>query len=208
MPVPNRIIPAYAGSTAPFGNPSNPLPDHPRIRGEHQLTETSSPYFLGSSPHTRGARRLRGETHDRRTDHPRIRGEHDCGVMVIAGTDGSSPHTRGAPPYPSDWRRRLRIIPAYAGSTRSCRARPARCRDHPRIRGEHVYVAVSSSPNEGSSPHTRGAQLALLPTGARAGIIPAYAGSTAPIVRDANICADHPRIRGEHNGLTNGLPSP
>ena len=30
-----RIIPAYAGSTHPLGSPSKPLPDHPRIRGEH-----------------------------------------------------------------------------------------------------------------------------------------------------------------------------
>ena len=51
-----RIIPAYAGSTTSVSQRSPATTDHPRIRGEHHDTETSKPYFLGSSPHTRGAR--------------------------------------------------------------------------------------------------------------------------------------------------------
>ena len=50
----------------------------------------------------------------------------------------------------------------------------------------------------GSSPHTRGA---LGEDNARddpARIIPAYAGSTGGVPRDAVRTGDHPRIRGEH----------
>ena len=57
--LPDRIIPAYAGSTAtkakgrPFGR------DHPRIRGEHASRPVLCGVSGGSSPHTRGAR-IRG----------------------------------------------------------------------------------------------------------------------------------------------------
>ena len=30
--------------------------DHPRIRGEHPLSASSTSFAMGSSPHTRGAR--------------------------------------------------------------------------------------------------------------------------------------------------------
>ena len=133
-------------------------------------------------------------------DHPRIRGEHEGGHKATKFTMG--------------------IIPAYAGSTLTQRARTApptgssphtrgapratgagqrRGRDHPRIRGEHQVV------------HAQRAE-------AR-GIIPAYAGSTglsstartrftgsSPHTRGARLprrrprlpSGDHPRIRGEH----------
>ena len=52
----NGIIPAYAGSTPPSGPPKQPGRDHPRIRGEHGLSQTERLLATGSSPHTRGAR--------------------------------------------------------------------------------------------------------------------------------------------------------
>ena len=54
------------------------------------------------------------------------------------------------------------------------------------------------SPQAGSSPHTRGA-LQLVDFGVvRAGIIPAYAGSTCHCAKRLRRRPDHPRIRGEH----------
>ena len=52
------IIPAYAGSTSPSTPSRNSRPDHPRIRGEHEMCHAEIEDALGSSPHTRGA--LRG----------------------------------------------------------------------------------------------------------------------------------------------------
>ena len=91
-----RIIPAYAGSTylRHVGPPSHQ--DHPRIRGEHQLALIKPGDLVGSSPHTRGARRASNRPPRYRRiipayagstslgwppvrlleDHPRIRGEH------------------------------------------------------------------------------------------------------------------------------------
>ena len=53
------IIPAYAGSTPPSSPRTRSTRDHPRIRGEHRPAPHSALSPLGSSPHTRGARRHR-----------------------------------------------------------------------------------------------------------------------------------------------------
>ena len=50
--------------------------------------------------------------------------------------------------------------------------------DHPRIRGEHLPLKTFEGLNRGSSPHTRGAHVALDEGCATERIIPAYAGST------------------------------
>ena len=50
----------------------------------------------------------------------------------------------------------------------------------------------------GSSPHTRGARYACNRYVDMAGIIPAYAGSTAGVRPGTGGGPDHPRIRGEH----------
>ena len=195
--------------------------DHPRIRGEHRQDPHRCrddagiiPAYAGStdclncgvvestgsSPHTRGAPRSLLGSLSMGQDHPRIRGEHFRLTLCTPIQAG--------------------IIPAYAGSTNSfplasiylsgssphtrgartggpCARRPTR--DHPRIRGEHHCAPSHHVP--------------------RAGIIPAYAGSTcrptwqtflwcgsSPHTRGAPTCwrwtrgcaRDHPRIRGEH----------
>ena len=58
--------------------------------------------------------------------------------------------------------------------------------DHPRIRGEHLVIAVDWDRAAGSSPHTRG----------------------APLVDGVNqvLAVDHPRIRGEHSDVA-GRPT-
>ena len=153
----SRIIPAYAGSTRRERRGVDRKADHPRIRGEHHETDTSRPYFLGSSPHTRGAQSSPADqnsscgiipayagstgilplTSRRPMDHPRIRGEHLRTTGSSPKEDGSSPHTRGAPPWRGSGPFGIRIIPAYAGSTNTWRTTPPSTPDHPRIRGEH-----------------------------------------------------------------------
>ena len=55
--MPGRIIPAYAGSTSVPGGFPPCCTDHPRIRGEHGSAGGWGACSIGSSPHTRGARR-------------------------------------------------------------------------------------------------------------------------------------------------------
>ena len=173
---------------------------------------------MGSSPHTRGAPvagdgvvllariipAYAGSTTCRvvsalaRPDHPRIRGEHwelgELGRHFL----GSSPHTRGAPFFSMYLLSDSGIIPAYAGSTSTLAPPTVSLRDHPRIRGEHRGIGLSSALDCGSSPHTRGALGEKMAFGTHRGIIPAYAGST-PTRRRLSAChRDHPRIRGEH----------
>ena len=111
---------------------------------------------------------------------------------------GSSPHTRGALVSASGSGNKDGIIPAYAGSTEKSGLAPPNTRDHPRIRGEHYGVRLAITSPRGSSPHTRGARHLDRRRLGRAGIIPAYAGSTRPAHRSRPGSGDHPRIRGEH----------
>ena len=213
-----RIIPAYAGSTAGDGGADEGGGDHPRIRGEHTSGATKGRKRHGSSPHTRGARPIRGHPPLRRRiipayagstylpkeadifegDHPRIRGEHSIGTLCVPKAIGSSPHTRGAQRRILDCEKRHRIIPAYAGSTACGNRCHALSRDHPRIRGEHKPDQIGHLSIQGSSPHTRGALHVACRAISRGGIIPAYAGSTAIATATESVLRDHPRIRGEH----------
>ena len=91
-----------------------------------------------------------------------------------------------------------RIIPAYAGSTRTATWCSRKVGDHPRIRGEHSYLDCSIYFTNGSSPHTRGARCRRVGELGLCGIIPAYAGSTRKTTTLGSTTTDHPRIRGEH----------
>ena len=154
------------------------VPDHPRIRGEHELVSTCHETDCGSSPHTRGApRTVRGHA-DPPVDHPRIRGEHLLPLRLNNICRGSSPHTRGARDTPCCEIRLFGIIPAYAGSTCRLVLFCYASRDHPRIRGEHFLSFFRDARLLGSSPHTRGA-------------LPPPSASHV-------LWGDHPRIRGEH----------
>ena len=141
-------------------------------------------------------------------DHPRIRGEHGERKVGEVSSDGSSPHTRGAPTNSSHRRRKVGIIPAYAGSTSPAPAGQGPTPDHPRIRGEHGSWGRVSLAGLGSSPHTRGAPSGPVAASAPGRIIPAYAGSTRRKPRTPAPKPDHPRIRGEHvsNSLDGTMP--
>ncbi len=178
---------------------------------------------LGSSPHTRGAHSSRHGGADKSRlipayagstpyhhltvpyspAHPRIRGEHPAYQWVRFPSDGSSPHTRGAHGQRltrKDWHR---LIPAYAGSTRTSPVSAPASTAHPRIRGEHSADEDVGHACSGSSPHTRGAPLANGASQPAGRLIPAYAGSTLKATSKPSTNPAHPRIRGEH---VNAIP--
>ena len=173
-----RLIPAHAGSTLVHAEWRKRKPAHPRSRGEHGEWKITHSPKDGSSPLTRGARRVylrqvdrlrlipahAGSTRERTPEgarasaHPRSRGEH---LLVRGGgrsRAGSSPLTRGAlrehvskTPLP-------RLIPAHAGSTWSRTMNSAAITAHPRSRGEHSGFGAVAAVTVGSSPLTRGAR--------------------------------------------------
>ena len=193
------IIPAYAGSTRYRPGTPDPRGDHPRIRGEHSRFSSPSAATTGSSPHTRGALGPVVAEVSERGIIPAYAGSTGWPAHHIKPRPGSSPHTRGAPLRLQQDQVLSRIIPAYAGSTDGRHAEiPVRA-DHPRIRGEHVWVVGGAADRGGSSPHTRGALSVLTVMWTGRGIIPAYAGSTGQEQELRQGPGDHPRIRGEHS---------
>ena len=127
-----------------------------------------------------------------------MRGEHCCRINWRAMELGSSPHARGARLRGEDAPAPGGIIPACAGSTGPTRPSMSSCRDHPRMRGEHVVPRSTSYAAKGSSPHARGALLHDPEGRPHFGIIPACAGSTPTTAASARTSGDHPRMRGEH----------
>ena len=192
-----RIIPAYAGSTSSLGPGDFLMPDHPRIRGEHGPGILGLFLREGSSPHTRGALANTSKTKRGGPDHPRIRGEHAGARAYTPSHPGSSPHTRGARVGFVGDHPLLRIIPAYAGSTVGDTVAKRERRDHPRIRGEHIYSNLKVPEQAGSSPHTRGARDEAGEGPVGPWIIPAYAGSTDQmVVAELEPLGSSPHTRG------------
>ena len=135
-------------------------------------------------------------------DHPRVCGEHHSRSADAARAMGSSPRMRGAPTATGLYGLQDGIIPAYAGSTPRPPSRSAWSGDHPRVCGEHFSESSAVTSRRGSSPRMRGALDRLCDGGSAVGIIPAYAGSTLSPASPSCRGRDHPRVCGEHQGLS------
>ena len=224
----HRIIPACAGNTFPKDGNHEPLPDHPRVRGEHAQRATDPVVVVGSSPRARGTPEPEREGRSRgriipacagntwcsprwrwrRTDHPRVRGEHQRDPHLLAPAVGSSPRARGTRREPSARATRHRIIPACAGNTtQGHKGRPSPP-DHPRVRGEHATTAGGRFAPRGSSPRARGTPGPRARRGDVSRIIPACAGNTRTGPHRTRPAADHPRVRGEHYSTISATRKP
>ena len=98
---------------------------------------------------------------------------------------------------------RAGIIPARAGSSVP-RSRPCRPGgDHPRACGEQCKQWRARAICLGSSPRVRGAAIAVSNVPAKAGIIPARAGSRFASGAGRQSTRDHPRACGEQDTFAN-----
>ena len=151
------IIPAYAGNTGLTLGFDTAKEDHPRVCGEHTLTQQGIDVAKGSSPRMRGTRHHSGRRAADRGiipayagntcrafrppvavwDHPRVCGEHFLRSEMRKTFPGSSPRMRGTLQVTQVEREAVGIIPAYAGNTRPCRTLRRWSWDHPRVCGEH-----------------------------------------------------------------------
>ena len=136
---PAGLIPAHAGKTNSAGLYPISLPAHPSSRGENEFGWPLPDLTSGSSQLTRG-KLLRGvrhvpapglipahsgktrwsaPKHPPNSAHPRSRGENYPSHLSTPPDQGSSPLTRGKHDGPHRSIRRIRLIPAHAGKTRS-----------------------------------------------------------------------------------------
>ena len=137
-------------------------------------------------------------------DHPRMRGEDVGLVLVGVWFAGSPPHARG----------RLlsclvgglvpRITPACAGKTLLSFGRGGNPRDHPRMRGEDKPRQKVGLNHPGSPPHARGRPFTSVRMRCSRRITPACAGKTRWAWLQALLRRDHPRMRGEDQGVGHG----
>ena len=109
-----------------------------------------------------------------------MRGEHRAAQDPKLGQFGSSPHARGTLIHVGDLAHPVRIIPACAGNTRCMPYTPARCPDHPRMRGEHLVCDDRHAPVDRIIPACAGNTRGQGGFGGGEGgrIIPACAGNT------------------------------
>ena len=156
---------------------------------------------MGSSPRVRGTLKRQppqlrpegiipacaGNTTDLMTkgmqngDHPRVCGEHIAVVILVSFLLGSSPRVRGTRVDLVRKRPRAGIIPACAGNTKIGYHSALRCRDHPRVCGEHPRQRYYTTTQPGSSPRVRGTLLRNKAPILEEGIIPACAGNTRAV---------------------------
>ena len=130
--------------------------------------------------------------------HPRVGGEnYRLRVFTPAGL-GSSPRGRGKPWTTTGWVCPCRLIPAWAGKTRTragcASANPA----HPRVGGENAPSTTAGRREIGSSPRGRGKHTRRQVTLNDHGLIPAWAGKTSRALVDGASHRAHPRVGGEN----------
>ena len=136
--------------------------------------------------------------------HPRACGENLAQPGEDTASAGSSPRVRGKP-------RRLfedadggRLIPARAGKTLASSSRTTPVVAHPRACGENDLVIDQEKSFDGSSPRVRGKLTGTLKSFFTGRLIPARAGKTNPVRREASRPRAHPRACGENAPLWNG----
>ena len=170
------LIPAWAGKTATSTMRKRRLPAHPRVGGENSVVVAVFIVRSGSSPRGRGKHlsamfdRSAGglipawagkttattSTVLRPRAHPRVGGENAGGAGEHLAGAGSSPRGRGKLNKTRPLQADQRLIPAWAGKTRSIMSRAASRQAHPRVGGENAVMNHPAAAALGSSPRGRG----------------------------------------------------
>src|SRR5690554_1155391 len=75
---------------------------------------------------------------------------------------GSPPHVRGPLAHSRQWNVSIGITPACAGTTKKRTSDQILIWDHPRMCGDHEYIALIDEKTKGSPPHVRGPHIVVL----------------------------------------------
>ena len=213
-----RLIPARAGKTPCRARAHSCVSAHPRVGGENIDSWELPERHVGSSPRGRGkhSRRLprpyggglipawAGKTRptctarSARGAHPRVGGENLSAGSSPSLDLGSSPRGRGKPWSESGLYDAGGLIPAWAGKTAHRLLPLLDGGAHPRVGGENDLTEPIMELMPGSSPRGRG-KLDEAKRGKLAcGLIPAWAGKTAPLYIGNGWPWAHPRVGGEN----------
>ena len=130
-----------------------------------------------------------------------MRGEDSAVAYGVRVDVGSPPHARGRHSRLESPSREAGITPACAGKTARAGSRVRGSPDHPRMRGEDGSARLPRDRGVGSPPHARGRQPKHWPMLVRWRITPACAGKTPTCGLSARDQTDHPRMRGEDQGV-------
>ncbi len=198
-----RNTPACAGTTRRAGSTPARGAEHPRLRGDHTVTETVLPCESGTPPPARGpphsgrrpAVRPRntpacaGTTRPARParcpgpEHPRLRGDHVSNPNGRPTILGTPPPARGPRSHIKAVRAGARNTPACAGTTLLTRSDVVPRAEHPRLRGDHVDNGCPRGRVAGTPPPARGPLERPGCTVGRFRNTPACAGTTLPDLR-------------------------
>mgnify|MGYP003624513173 CR=1 FL=1 len=212
-----RFIPGYAGNAPAVVMVVIRNPVYPRLRGERPLRLSGHVTVAGLSPATRGTpatgrpwrwpfRFIPGYAGNARvmpmpilwpTVYPRLRGERDPVGCFSGCGSGLSPATRGTHRSNSTAISSARFIPGYAGNAFEPLKPPLFNSVYPRLRGERALRRRPGRRANGLSPATRGTRKILGPAIRRSRFIPGYAGNAAEKMKNTELQAVYPRLRGE-----------
>ena len=213
------LIPARAGTTDRKMTSLSIAGAHPRSRGDHDGATACALAASGSSPLARGppvwngikgaidgliparagTTKIIAEITTQTGAHPRSRGDHGRAAPGFCASEGSSPLARGPPTGGIEQLNRVGLIPARAGTTLAQCEKQCHRRAHPRSRGDHNVCASTLKRQRGSSPLARGPLASTVDIEARAGLIPARAGTTVSLAVCSVARRAHPRSRGDHS---------
>ena len=118
--------------------------------------------------------------------------------MVSLSGWGSSPRGRGKQSVRREGHRNRGLIPAWAGKTVCPSNRVGESGAHPRVGGENPQSFLAKIAVMGSSPRGRGKPAAIPARPVSRGLIPAWAGKTAPRALNRAGRRAHPRVGGEN----------
>ena len=198
LPLPHWLIPAHAGENvhdARLEGDGRGL--SPLTRGKPGRTPVRSTP-AGLIPAHAGKTNSAGLYPISLPAHPSSRGENSYEASVTFPRPGSSPLTRGKPRSTLSASRAQRLIPAHSGKTRWSAPKHPPNSAHPRSRGENYPSHLSTPPDQGSSPLTRGKHDGPHRSIRRIRLIPAHAGKTILATYRLLPIRAHPRSLGEN----------
>ncbi len=156
-------------------------PEHPRLRGDHELAPQHHLFRRGTPPPARGPLLRSAHPVAGRRNTPACAGTTGVGSGTVDLT-AEHPRLRG-------------------DHGRAC-PRTLWGAEHPRLRGDHFRMRVSSWTESGTPPPARGPQGGRGRHGRDRRNTPACAGTTR--CSASTLCAtrEHPRLRGDHRAMS------